>query len=444
MKTEKMNAASLIVMFIIFVGFLSVCYQLCAKNIIYEKIGYDAKWFLATIQTDDNFDEPTKADVVWSEEYPYSTEEYEQLEISYTEKETEKAVNYNWRFSEIIAKIYSILEKYTADYFTFTDYCEYISRQFNNCIGFRLNEDAYGTNQLFLSNGHMTYERKYVPMDSLVYNMVNFENWLESKDIKYFHVVIPDPVSPEEEILVQSRGYKVYSNQMADELVAGLRNAGIDCYDLREYFEADGNSYTEGFFKYEHHMLPETGLWAAGRVSEHINEITGLQSDRTIFDVYNYNVTSVDKSSEWLNDKYVVYKGTENLDLLHPKFATDIKKYVADYDLEIQGSFDDTMYSLWDLPTYNTWNHGIRAIKTYRNNLVEDENIKILLLTESYSDVISPFIACAYSNVDEVDLRIFTGSLKTFIEETKPDLIISMYSAYDLGSGGAEELFEFK
>ena len=112
MKTEKMNAASLIVMFIIFVGFLSVCYQLCAKNIIYEKIGYDAKWFLATIQTDDNFDEPTKADVVWSEEYPYSTEEYEQLEISYTEKETEKAVNYNWRFSEIIAKIYSILEKY--------------------------------------------------------------------------------------------------------------------------------------------------------------------------------------------------------------------------------------------------------------------------------------------------------------------------------------------
>ena len=76
--------------------------------------------------------------------------------------------------------------------------------------------------------------------------------------------------------------------------------------------------------------------------------------------------------------------------------------------------------------------------------MVEDENIKILLLTESYSDVISPFIACAYSNVDEVDLRIFTGSLKTYIEETKPDLIISRYSAYDLGSGGAEELFEFK
>ncbi len=195
---------------------------------------------------------------------------------------------------------------------------------------------------------------------------------------------------------------------------------------------------------YEHHMVPKAGLWSAGKVSEHINEIMELQTDSPTFDIENYTITSIDKPSEWLNDIFIVYKGVENLDLLHPRFDTDITKYVADYNMELQGPFDSTMYSWWELPAYNTWNHGIKAIKTYRNYLRGEENTKILLLTESYSDVISPFIACAYANVDEIDLRIFTGSLQTYIEETAPDLIISMYSAYDLGSTGAEELFEFR
>ena len=46
-------------------------------------------------------------------------------------------------------------------------------------------------------------------------------------------------------------------------------------------------------------------------------------------------------------------------------------------------------------------------------------------------------------NIDEIDLRIFSGSLQTYIEETEPDLVISMYSAYDLNASGAEALFEF-
>ena len=35
-------------------------------------------------------------------------------------------------------------------------------------------------------------------------------------------------------------------------------------------------------------------------------------------------------------------------------------------------------------------------------------------------------------------------SLQTYIEETKPDLVVSMYSAYELNCGGAEGLFEFR
>ena len=145
-----------------------------------------------------------------------------------------------------------------------------------------------------------------------------------------------------------------------------------------------------------------------------------------------------------MNNKLLVYEGKENMDLLHPLFDTNFKKYISDYDLVIEGTFDDVMYAMFSLPTYNTWNHGINAIKTYRNRNIDDVQPKILLLTESYSDVISPFLACSYANVDEIDLRIFSGSLQCYIEETQPDLVVSIYSAYDLNSNGSEALFEFK
>lgn len=440
-KENRINMATVIMIGVLFLGFLSTCYQIAAKNIGYDILGFDADWFLKSIVSDTNFDAPEHAEFVWSEEYPFSEDTvYDQRRIVSTTTR-----NYtNTSNGGKIGWVYEMLEKYTRDYFSFNNICERVSKQFGIFMGNTLNVDAYGQNQLFLSNGHMTYERPYKSVDNEVYNIKCFAEWLNEEGIDYFHVVIPDPVSPEEEMHVQARGYQVYSNQMADELVAGIETAGIKYLDLRDCMETENKSYTDYFFQYEHHMIPEGGLWAAGKVSDYINEIENVASAPIIFDINEYTVTSVEKSDGLMNNKLLVYEGKENMDLLHPLFDTNFKKYIADYDLVIEGTFDDVMYAMFDLPTYNTWNHGIKAIKTYRNQNIDDAQPKILLLTESYSDVISPFLACAYANVDEIDLRVFNGSLQRYIEETQPDLVVSMYSAYDFNSNGAEALFEFK
>lgn len=291
----------------------------------------------------------------------------------------------------------------------------------------------------------MTYERPYKSVDSEIKNVRNFEAWLNDEEIQYFHVIIPAPVGNEEdELNVQKSGYQVFSNEMADEFRDALREYDIDCVDIRDYMAKENKSYTNSFFQYEHHMVPTAGMWMAGIVSNHIDERMNLISDRQVFDIGNYLVTSAVKKDGLMNNKLIVYEGKEKMEFMHPKFSTDIDKYIADYDLYLSGSFDDVMYADWDFPDYNTWNHGIKAIKTYRNNELLQEEPKILLLTESYSDVISPFLACAYANIDEIDLRLFTGSLQDYIEKTKPDIVISMYSAYDFNSSGAEALYEFQ
>ena len=127
----------------------------------------------------------------------------------------------------------------------------------------------------------------------------------------------------------------------------------------------------------------------------------------------------------------------------YPQFDTYFEKNIPDLDQHLQGRFEDVMYNMTEWPTYNIWNHGITGIKTYHNTDEEASPEKILFITESFSDVVMPFLSCNYSNIDEIDLRCFTGSLQNYIEKSEPDMVVVLYSAYDFNSGTHMDLFNF-
>ena len=77
------------------------------------------------------------------------------------------------------------------------------------------------------------------------------------------------------------------------------------------------------------------------------------------------------------------------------------------------------------------------------NSVADTSEKPILLLTESYSDVIVPFLACAYSDIEEIDLRLFDGSIETYINKSKPAVVVVIYLANEINLSGAESLFEF-
>lgn len=43
-----------------------------------------------------------------------------------------------------------------------------------------------------------------------------------------------------------------------------------------------------------------------------------------------------------------------------------------------------------------------------------------------------PFLVCAYSDIDKIDLSNFTGSLETYIKDNEPDIVVIMYSVHQL------------
>lgn len=445
---NKVNTQSKIIIFIMFAGFLSIVFQFILKNVFWDVLNIRNDWVVKFMKTGENPRMPERVDEEgWKVKYPFVLEPaYEQMPICSTRVKSKNDIQNADNIFTLINKLYNMADQYASEYFTLIEQAEIMSKAFSKCLGMNLLIDTYGNLTYFQKDGRMMAERQYKTMECEIRNICNFAEWLDKKDIRYLYVTIPSPVDPKDEMDQIAMGYEEYTNVMADELLTGLIINGVSILDLREKMNEDNRSWTEGFFLYDHHMVLDNGLWTAKKVADEIDKIMNIVTDNSLFDLDNYAVTKSEPvgTGAFYDTVTMVYAGKTEMEMFHPTFETMFTKVLPRYDMTLAGTFDEVMYSMYDYPEYNMYNHGIQPLKLYVNHDQSVAKIKILLLTDSYSDVISPFLACAYSNIDEIDLRLFDGSLQAYIEETNPDLIVCMYGAYDLNFSGAEALFEFK
>ena len=76
---------------------------------------------------------------------------------------------------------------------------------------------------------------------------------------------------------------------------------------------------------------------------------------------------------------------------------------------------------LYNFNPYAMYGHGDRAIMNV-------ENLMLPLIKDSYCDTMAPFLALGVRNLLTMDVRSFTGSVKAYIAEQKPDVVIVMYT----------------
>lgn len=442
-ETNRIEISTAIILSILILGFLSIVYQITLKNVVVDILGIKSYWVVKTLKTDTNLNAPETVDIDWKKEYPFPKESaYEQVNVILTNNSNNNKSSGGNKGR--LGKIYNMFDKYSSEYFTIVDECKVMSKGFSKCLGMNLISNSYGNLVFFQPDGRMMEERLYKSVDAEISNINNFATWLQENGIDYLYVNVPSPVDPEVEDNIIAEGFDEHSNEMADELLAGLEKAGTKYLDIRESMKEQGKSYTDAFFQHEHHWLPQTGLWAAGEISKYINEYENLVTDDSIFNIENYNIITSDEKCLRGYGKIVtgVYAEKTSIDLLYPKFSTNIRKMIPNSSMDTTGGFREVMYSMLNYPTYNVYNHGIGDLKRYENLDDKAADTKILLLTDSYSDVVSPFLACAYCNIDEIDLRCFSGSLQAYIEKNKPDIVISITSCYDINS--AADIFNYK
>ena len=181
-----------------------------------------------------------------------------------------------------------------------------------------------------------------------------------------------------------------------------------------------------------------------------MNDLWNMNINDDLYDIENYDTQRFEKIYLGSQGRRVTLAKAkpEDFDIIFPIFETNISIKVPNLDIDKTGDFRETLIyedyineDYYNAPVYSTYEYGDKAVKIIKNNLVND-NERVLVLKDSFADVVTPYLSLGLNTVYEVDLRYFNGSIKNFIEKNDITKAVMLYysgSLYD-----DKGLFEYK
>lgn len=121
--------------------------------------------------------------------------------------------------------------------------------------------------------------------------------------------------------------------------------------------------------------------------------------------------------------------------MILPEFETEIRYTVPVHGFEKQGPFAESVMDynhvntvdLYEMSPYYVYSGGDYPLSSFQN-LKLPEGKRILLVRDSYSCAVAPFLSLAVGEVITFDLRYNDEKLTDCIERTDPDLVMVLYN----------------
>ena len=338
----------------------------------------------------------------------------------------------NFTYKNIVNKLKENIEKATSSgLFKYKKMVE-LSYIYNNLIKFNLYSNV-GDSKFEIDNNYFSYIFPQKSIDMQVNNIRNFAEYLKNNNTNLLYIQTPFKISDDMNI---SPVYKDSTNKMIDEFLDKIKD-NIVYLDLRENIKEEKLDNMNLFFQTDHHWLPKTGLWAANIISNYLNEkyFMNLKVENLNSNKYNYKtyekifLGSIGKAVS------LARANPEDFTLITPKFDTKLHVKILDLGIDKIGTYEETLIdwsalenkSYYEGSQYLAYMQGDRGLIETHNELI-DNGKKILLVKDSFADAVSPFIALENEYLSIIDLRYFNGSLKTYIKEYNPDIVIVMYN----------------
>lgn len=268
-------------------------------------------------------------------------------------------------------------------------------------------------------------------------SVLRLQETTQSAGIPLLYIQVPQKVCQYDDQMPP--GELSYINQNLDRHLALLQAGGIDTLDLRQALHENGLSHYGLYFRTDHHWTMAAGLWAAQTVAEALCE-RGFALDTALLSEENFIETTY---SDWYlgtQGRRVTrgYIAPDDFTILLPEFATDLRVEHPDKGIDVQGSFFDTVFDhamletkdYYGLSTYESVLCGNRPLTRITNNQNPD-GLRVLLIHDSYSTVVAPYLSLLCGQIDMIDVRAangnFNGSLDAYRDEMQPDIVIVMY-----------------
>lgn len=292
-----------------------------------------------------------------------------------------------------------------------------------------------------LENGMLMYSlRKDSPEDLNKYadNVVELSRYVKKHGKNFLYVQLPYKVQGEEEY---PTGVPEYGNQNANEILKILSSNSVHKMDVRDIMKDKNMKSTDSFFRTDQHWKPETALWAAGEISKKLSQVDSKWKDHPEYrNLNNYR-------KEHYSDLFLgaigkkigsAYAGMDDFDMLIPKFDNQFRYCMPKEKKTVErtGNFKTAFIVPENLEkdpfrvnTYAAYCGGDHPRECVTNEKVKN-NRHILLIRDSFSCALMPYLSLYTKNVTTLDLRHYkTESLYDYIRNhPEIDTVIVAYN----------------
>jgi len=315
-----------------------------------------------------------------------------------------------------------------------------INGLFQRMIGVTVIRDAGDIDVFKMSNGKLTYEYPDCKMKKKAKAVKGLKEFTEDLGIDFMYVQLPCKAYSDDLMPV---GTHTYGYADSDEMIKLLNKYDVPVLDIREEIDKEGFDIDSLFFNTDHHWKPSTALWAAGVISNRLAEdVTGYTYDPAIYDKENYKQKIY---KDWFLGSLGrrtgrFFGGVDDFEVLIPEFDTDFDVYneaqVGKDTFELEGPFKDTLLRLSILDkkdyfsgeTYFTYMGTEYRLSRVTNNMPSNGK-KILLLRDSFSCTLLPYLSLSAGEVTAIDLRYHKKlKIKEYIQNNDFDAVIVAYN----------------
>lgn len=340
-------------------------------------------------------------------------------------------------FPMLQARIQS-LQSYLGDSIPFKDELGYLNASMQYAIG--KNMVSQGAEQLISLPGGQIYA--LTTRDSLAdetREIVDFYNELDGRVPFLFAYINPQfydggMTLPEEYAAVDT------GDELADEVLGIIRDAGIPALDSREFFAGCGYTDNDLNLKTDMHWTTLAALLATPIYVEEINRLSGAHLDASRialdqFDTQLYPNLFLGEYGQQVGERN---SGLDDITLYLPKYETSLVRHSVNRDgstEDASGPFSESVIK-WDAFDNEPDGTNIRGYVAYGlieqieeiTNLGDCEDMTILIFRDSYTAPIGSFLSLLAKNVIMVDMRGVEKSAMELVDEYDPDMIVFSYS----------------
>ena len=326
------------------------------------------------------------------------------------------------------------IDKWCRDYLAFYSVLVEAGRGIDNVLAWDLMTP--GMDVYRLQDGYLTYSYRKLDMAEHIGAVAEFAQLVSQQGGRLLYVQSPGKTNPFGDRELDGLDYANYNTDM---LLQGLQARGVDVFDLRQdmYRNMGNEGWHKAFFRTDHHWLPSTALWAAEKLAARLHADYDVDVDFGHFSEADYDVVNYENYFLGSQGKKVTLAKTtaEDIALYYPKFSTAVRLEIPSLGIDTRGDFtimyDMEMVKKRDFyggNPYAAYGYGDMPeikVHNFTNEHLRDK--KILIIRDSMVDTVLPFLSMGLKDITLLDIRHFNGSVRRYVEDCKPDIVIVMY-----------------